>query len=219
MTALKKISLVVFILFTNSGCVSIPSEAPELSTELGNRISSIEGANIILLQRFFGEKRSKVDRFIDNEWVPLFSEKFFSNPQISATWDAIVQSNDENERLDFITKLGPELIAKINEKRASMIRPLEELEREIERQIRAEYSQAKAINNRITSFLLSASNVVDNRNRYLSQLGVSEADVTDAINKTDDAVSALLNKTETVADKAEAAEKFIEKIREIKNSL
>jgi len=219
MSAFKKISIVVLMMFTTSACVSIPSEAPELSAELGNRISAIESSNIILLQRFFGQKRSEVDRFIDEEWVPLFAEKFFSNPQISKTWDTIVKSNDKNVRLDFITKLGPKLIAKINEKRASMIRPLDELEREIERQIRAEYSQAKAINNSITSFLLSAAEVANNRNRYLNELGVSETDVSTAINKTDDAVSTLLTKTETVADKVEAAEKYIEKIRKIKNSL
>lgn len=219
MKIFKKISLVVLMLSTITGCLSIPSEAPELSAELGKRISAIESSNIILLQRFFDQKRSEVDRFIDEEWVPLFAEKFFSRAQISKVWDTIVKSNDKKYRLDFITKLGPKLIAKINEKRASMIRPLDELEREIERQIRAEYSQVKAINNSITSFLLSAAEVANNRNRYLNELGVSETDVSAAINKTDDAVSTLLNKTETVADKVEAAEKYIEKIRKIKNSL
>jgi len=219
MKVFKKISLVILMLFTVTGCVSIPSEAPELSAELGNRISAIESANIILLQRFFDHKRSEIDRFIDDEWVPMFADKYFSNHQIAKAWDEIVKSNNKKDRLEFITKLGPSLIAKINEKRASMIRPLEELERGIERQIRAEYSQAKAINNSITSFLLSASEVTANRNRYLDELGISETDVSTAINKTDDAVAALLNRTKTVADKVKGAEKYIEKIKKIKNSL
>jgi len=219
MKAFKKISLIALMLATITGCVSIPSEAPELSAELGNRISAIESSNIILLQRFFDQKRSEVDRFIDEEWVPLFAEKFFTNPQMSKMWDKIVKSNNKTDRLDFIIKLGPKLIAKISEKRASMIRPLDELEREIERQIRAEYSQAKAINNSITSFLLSAAEVANNRNRYLNELGVSETDVSSAINKTDDAISSLLSKTETAANKVEAAEKYIDKIKKIKNSL
>jgi ribosome-associated translation inhibitor RaiA len=219
MKIFKKISQIAFMLIAISGCVSIPSEAPELSAELGQRISAIESSNIILLQRFFDQKRSEVDRFIDEEWVPLFAEKFFNNPQISKMWDKIVKSNNKTDRLDFIIKLGPKLIAKISEKRASMIRPLDELEREIERQIRAEYSQAKAINNSITSFLVSAAEVANNRNRYLNELGVSETDVSSAINKTDDAISSLLSKTETVADKVAAAETYIDKIKKIKNSL
>jgi len=141
------------------------------------------------------------------------------NPEISNIWDTIVKSKNKKDRLDFIIKLGPKLITKINEKRASFIRPLDELEREVGRKIRAEYSQSKAINNSITSFLLSASEVANNRNRFLNELGISEIDVSSAISKTDDAISSLLNKTETVADKVKAADKYIEKIRKIKNSL
>ena len=66
-----------------SGCASIPPEAPELSMELGNRISAIEDAHITLLNRFFDQKRSDVDEFIEEEWVPVFAEEFFSNPAIA----------------------------------------------------------------------------------------------------------------------------------------
>lgn len=214
-----KFSLMPLVLVIVTGCVSIPQEAPELSKELGNRITAIETANITLLQRYFSLKRDEVDRFVDEQWVPIFAEKFFSNPKISKIWDSIVKSNDKTDRLDFIVRLGPKLQKKINQKRAELMRPLEELEREIERKIRGEYGQAKAINNSITSFLLSASEVAENRNRYLNEIGVSEVDVNNVINKTDDAIAGLLNKTESIAEKVESAEKFVEKIKKIKNSL
>lgn len=50
------------------GCASIPSEAPELSAALGQRISAIEDSNITLLKRFFDQKRREVDKFIEKEW-------------------------------------------------------------------------------------------------------------------------------------------------------
>lgn len=54
-------------LVTLIGCASIPKEAPELSLELGKQISSMEKANITLLNRFFDQKRSDIDKFIENE--------------------------------------------------------------------------------------------------------------------------------------------------------
>jgi len=202
-----------------SGCVSIPPEAPELSTELGKRISAIEDANITLLHRFFDQKRQDIDRFIDHEWVPTFAENFFNDSQISEAWQTIVRENDVNERLTFIVKLGPKLQERINEKRTKLIRPLDNLERKIKSQIADEYAQARAINNSITSFLLSASEVTSNRNRYLEKVGVSQTDIGNVIDKTDDAVSGLLQKSGTIQDKVSSAEKYLTKLREIKDSL
>ena len=56
-----------------AGCVSIPSEAPELSQTLGYRLKALENANITLLQRYFDLKRRDIDRFIADEWVPKFA--------------------------------------------------------------------------------------------------------------------------------------------------
>ena len=148
------------VLIAVTGCVSIPSEAPELSVELGKRIAAIE-------DRFFDQKRKEVDKFIEEEWVPEFANHFFSNKTISDAWETIVSEDDKKQRLLFLVKTGPRLIKKINEKRLELIQPLDALERRIELKIREEYTQARAINNSITSFLLSASKVADNRNRYL----------------------------------------------------
>ena len=65
-----------------AGCVSIPSEAPELSIELGKRISAIEESNITLIHRYFDHKREQVDNFIQEEWIPEFAKNFFSNSKV-----------------------------------------------------------------------------------------------------------------------------------------
>lgn len=202
-----------------SGCASIPPEAPELSTELGNRISAIEDANLILLHRFFDQKRNEVDRFIAEEWVPVFANEFFSTPNIANAWNVIVQENDKEQRLRFIIKTGPKLQAMINKKRLELIKPLDELERKIEGAIRDEYSQAIAINNSITSFLLSASKVAENRNRYLEIAGMTDKKFGALIEKTDSAVSDLLLGAEDIEEKMGSAEKYLEKLREIHDSI
>ena len=202
-----------------TGCVSIPSEAPELYAELGKRISAIEDSNITLLERFFDQKREEVDRFIKDEWVPEFANQFFSNETISRAWDTIVREDDRGQRLLFLVKIGPKLQERINNKRLELIRPLDELERRIEREIRGEYDQARAINNTITSFLMSSSKVTESRARYLEMIGVSDDKIGELISETDSAVSSLLGKANDAKDKVGRAEEFLDKVREIKESI
>lgn len=218
MVKIFKVIFLLSILFI-SGCASIPPEAPELSAELGKRISAIEDSNITLLKRFFDQKRREVDKFIENEWVPEFANQFFSNETISNAWDTIVSENDKKQRLMFLIKTGPKLQERINEKRLELIQPLDDLERRIETKIREEYTQARAMNSSITSFLLSASKVAENRNRYLEMIGVTDESLGKLIDKTDDAVTDLLGKASDVEDKVTRAEEFLGKVREIRDSI
>lgn len=205
-------------IFTLTGCASIPPEAPELSIELGNRISAIEDFNITLLNRFFDQKRKEVDRFIENEWVPELAKQFFSNQTIADAWDIIVSENDKKQRLLFLVKTGPNLQKRINEKRLEIIQPLDDLERRIESRIREEYTQARAMNISITSFLLSASRVAENRNRYLEMADFTDQSLGELIDKTDSAVSSLLDQTNDVEDKVTRSEQFLGKVQKIRDS-
>lgn len=201
------------------GCVSFPPEVPELSVELGNRILAIETSNIALLHRFFDRKRNEIDRFIEQEWVPTFAEEFFSTEYIADVWDTIVSENNKQDRLRFIISTGPKLQEKINSKRLELIKPLDDLERRIENMLRAEYAQARAINNSITSFLISASKIVENRNRYLGMVGITDEKMADFIDETDNAVSGLLKKTKDSQEKVDAAKEYIKKIKSIKGNI
>lgn len=210
---------IIAVAIALGGCTSIPSEAPNLSSELGIRISAIEESNITLLHRFFDQKRKTVDKFIEDEWVPEFAEQFFSNTKMAATWDTIVSENNKTDRVRFITLAGPKLQERINQKRLELIQPLDELERRIEASIRGEFMQAKAINNSITSFLLSASKVTETRNRYLEMAGIKDEKIGQLIDKTDDAVSSLLGKATNIQDKISRSEAFLSKMKEIRNSI
>ena len=207
------------ILFLLNGCVTIPPEAPELSVQLGKRISAIEDSNITLLNRFFDQKRREVDLFIETEWVPTFANDVFSNDKISKVWDEIVKADNKEDRLIFLIKMGPKLQQKINEKRIELIQPLDALERRIEKHIRDEYAQANAMNNSITSFLVSASKVAENRDRYLDMAGITDEKIGSFIDRTDDAVADLLGKTKVAKSKLDRASEFLENVREIRDSI
>jgi len=210
---LKFFSILAFI-FLIPGCATIPSEAPQLSGELGKRISAIEKSNLTLLHKFFDLKRNEVDKFIEKEWTPIFAKEFFSDPKIQKIWETIVTENNPADRLKFLIITGPKLQKKINSKRLQLIKPLDKLERLIERKIRSEFRQARSINNSITSFLMSASKVEENRNRYLNMIGISDDKIGQAIDDVDETVGNLVDKSKDIKS---YSEKYIKKLNDLKN--
>lgn len=202
-----------------AGCASIPPEAPELSAQLGARISSLEAAHIRLLQEFFREKRRRVDDFVQDVWVPVFAQEFFGDPRIDAVWKQVVQSGDPKDRLRFITLVGPKLQEKINRKRIELIQPLDELEATIKDRLKSEYDQTRAINNTLTSFLHSASKVEENRKRYLDMIGVTDKEIDRFVNETDQAVSELVDAARSIEDRVKDAEKYRMRVKNILDKL
>lgn len=215
----KALMVLLLVFLYAAGCVSIPRETSELSVELGNRISAIEKSNITLLHSYFADKRNAIDEFITNEWSQKLTQNFFSDPQITATWKEILAVNDEIQKIDFLKKAGTAIQKQISKKRLELIQPLDDLERKIEMKIREEYSFAYAINNSITSFLISASELAENRNRYLNMIGVTDEKISEIINTADNAVSELLLKTRSFNENVEAAELFKKKIELLINNL
>ena len=202
-----------------TGCATIPSEAAELSSELGNRISALQNANLTLLNRYFDLKRAEVDRFIEETWVPEYAMEVFKHPTIAKGWDTIVQENDPSERLKFIVWLGPKIQSKINSKRLEIISPIDSIEQQIEDQLRSAYAEVRAINNTLTAFLLSASRVAENRNRYLDMVGVTDEQIGDVIYEIDNVVADLLavgkDAENTITQIEDAEQQYVEKLKNV----
>ncbi len=206
------LTLILFI-FTAGACASIPKEAAELSVELGNQMKNLEYSHISLVNKYFKEKRSNIDRFLNDEWVPLLTKKFFENSEVTDAWNSIVTENNETDRAEFLKKAASALQKQVNLKRLELIGPLDELELALERNIRAAYTQAFAINNTLTSFLDNASELTGKRDAYLSVVGVTQKRVTDVIDQTDAAVSDIMNVKNLVTDEVNYLREFKEKIQ------
>ncbi len=211
--------LVVVICLFFVGCVSVPPQAPKLSEEIGLRINSIEDAHLNLLHNFFENKRQIVDDFISDEWLPLFAKNFFDNQQISQAWDEIVQSGNKEERLKFIVLLGPRIQSKINDKRQELIQPLDDLEAEVRKKITMEYNQVKSANNAITSYLVSASKVDENRQRYLDMFGITENKIDGVLTEVDGFVEKLVKGGETVLNPEKKTTEYLEKLLELTKTI
>ena len=207
--------ILLFLVVTMPACVTIPREAPELSMQLGSRIAAIEKAHFTLLHKYFNDKRNKVDDFIMEEWVPEFTRQFASDPNIERLWAEIVSSDNKKDRQEFLVRLGPKLQVKINSKRLELIKPLDDAERLLEQTLQEEYQQAIAINNSLTSFLVSAAKVDENRRRYMDLAGVTDQKMSMIIDKIDSGVGTLLDKAHQVSGKEEKTKKYLDQINSV----
>lgn len=212
------VSLILFTLFLNS-CVSVPKEAPVLSQQLRNEIQELENSHLALVHNFFELKRKNVKEYINTVWLPLFAENFFRKRDISEGWDFIVKEGTSEDRLQFILATAPELQKQLNHQYDTMIEPLDKLEYQLEQALKEKYSNAKSINNTITSFLISASEVDENRQRYLDMVGITDDKISKTIDKTEKITGNMLNTANTAESKYDEILENIENYKEQLNNI
>lgn len=211
------ITIVIFLLFF--GCASIPKESATLSEELGLQINSLEKSHIALLHSFFAQKREAVDNFIKERWIPVYAGNLFEDPGLKEELKELCNSSNTEDLFNAYTVLGTQLQSDINDKRTELIKPLDELEKNLEEKIRNEYNVARSINNSLTSYLYSASKVEENRNRYLEMLGVTQDKINTAIDNADKIVDGLVKAGDKATEIETKGAEYLKKLNDLKNSL
>ncbi len=221
----KRVSRLLTLLLVSAmscgicACASIPAEAPVLSDELGHRLQALESAHLALLHRYMEEKRARVNEFIDHEWIPSFTHEFFSDPEMQAAWNQVVQSGSEEDRSGYLLNVAPALMAEISAKRNEMLLPLYEIERQLEQGLREDYIQAKAINTALSSFLSSASELAQTRQNYLALAGVEERALRNFVAEMDDTVNDLVVKKGQALDAYQTTQDYLARMKEILDRL
>lgn len=175
-------------------CASIPKEAPLLSEQLGKEISEIESSHLRLVESFFELKRKNVRDYLEQVWLPMYAETFFGNPNIKQMWEQVSSEGSETGRLMFLLNTAPELQADINRQYQNSVEDLDRLERELKKALQEKYLNARSINNTLTSFLVSASEVDQNRQRYFNMAGFTQDKIGAVIEQTDLITSNFLQK-------------------------
>ena len=202
-----------------SACASIPSQAPQLSSELGGRLRALEDAHLALVHHYMDERRARVSDFIDHQWIPQFADEFFQDPAMQGAWEEVVASGSAQDRTQYLLTVAPLLLKEIESKRREMLLPLDEVERELVRRLTDEYLQAKAINNALTSFLASASQVDQSRREYLAVAGVNETDLRSFVRDADEAVESLASRERQAKDAMASAKEYLAKMKELLDQL
>lgn len=217
---MKSIRILLLLLpFGLFSCASIPKEAPVLSEQLGEEINNLEGSHIRLVESFFELKRKNLRTYLEEKWLPEYAETFFAKPDIQQMWERVSAEGAEEDRLMFLLVTAPELQADINKQYQQTIEPLNQLERALKKSLQEKYRNAMSINNTLTSFLVSAAEVDENRQRYLDMAGFTEDKISAAIDQTESLTSELLIKALDADAKLKGAEDNIEEYKKKINDI
>lgn len=213
MRILSIVGTAALLLVVASGCTSVPPAAPVLSAELGSRIQETRAAHRALVRMYMDDKRAEVDRFLMEEWVPVFARDLFQKQPVVRAWDEVVRSNDPKMRLDFLVGLGPRLQAAINRKRTELIRPLDEMERSILRRLDDNYDQMLALNATLTGLLASASRGGETRQEILKMLNAQQK-LPSYLDKVDEVVNLIVAGRDTFDQNHKRIEDIVDSVKE-----
>jgi len=209
----------VFCVILFVSCASIPKETPQLSQELGAQISALQTSHLALLHKFFAAKRTEIRDFVDKEWSPKFIENFFAQPPISEAWQKVVDSEDPQDRMEFITRVMPEIQHQTQKEYTSLIAPINALETELEAAVRQKYSTALNINQTLTAYLESASNVAGKRREYLGKIGIDQSDIDAVIDTVDQLTRQALQGAENAEDIKQQLEDYKQQLEDLLDDL
>ncbi|MBZ9728257.1 hypothetical protein LB467_01025 [Salegentibacter sp. JZCK2] len=218
-----RILVLIGLSLTLLSCASIPKEAPMLSQNLGIEIQELESSHYQLVEVYFDLKRKNAREYLEKVWLPKYAGKFFSDPDIKEMWEMVISSGSEKDRLMFLLVTAPELQSEINKQYQYMIGPLDQLEKMLKGSLTEKYNNARSINNVLTSFLVSAAEVEQNRQRYLDMAGITDEKISSAIHNIEVATSKMVS----TATKANAGfsdvesniSQYREKINQILNQV
>lgn len=178
-----------------SACASVPQEAVELSYLVGRDMAALQQSYDLLIEQRFEDYRAQRIAYLENIWAPAFIAEWIKDGRLIDSARGVVvynESQDEyvaptpgREQQQLISTIygwSDAAIFEINDKRASLLDPLDEQERQIRREARAAFDQLIQANAYITAHLNSIREVQDLQTQALEALGVE--DVVSSLNES-----------------------------------
>lgn len=179
-----------------------PTPAPELFAQLESLITSTKKSHISLFQNSFREKRNIIDQFINEQWMLEFTKKFFQSDSIKNLWKNVGDNPEEMQKA--FQKIGSLLQERINEKRAELISPIDEIENKIENDLNEHYERLYAILNSLVYYHLSAKQSIEYRSyklKYLVTQGIDFESVLKETNNKFDGITEIFSITDELGKK------------------
>ena len=151
------------------GCVTVPQESVQLSSELTKMIRSAEQTHLAMLNQFIAERKKRTDDFLKNTWTPKFMENAMEDTKIMELLEA---ESDPVERALLVREFSEDASTQIAERRASLMDAIDEIGNALRRAIQEHYADMLTVSNALTAHLRSAAEVTETRENLLAALKV-----------------------------------------------
>jgi hypothetical protein len=174
--ALAALALTLSLLST--GCTPpVPPQAAELSRAVGDRIAATQASHEAFLMEYFESSRARVEDFLQQRWIPEFLANFTADAELMELLSdsTLVGQRGDEERGAIVMDFATAAIKEIEAQRRSLLRPIDRLEREALKELRANYADLNAMNASVTSYIESVQKLSEARDAILYRLDLLEA--------------------------------------------
>jgi len=98
-------------------------------------------------------KRADVDRFVQQDWLPLFAKTALETPAVQRVFQQACRAESPTDRIEALVGLGTRLQAQLNQRRTELMQPLDQFEADLIRSVETAYSEMLAANATLTGLL------------------------------------------------------------------
>ena len=208
-----------------SACASVPPEAVELSYLVGRDIGRLQQSYDLLLEQRFEDYRAQRIAYLENVWAPAFIAEWIKDGRLIDTARGVVvydegkddyvsptPGREQQQLLSTIYGWSDAAIFEMNDKRKSLLDPLNEQERQVRREARAAFDQVIQANAYITAHLNSIRKVQDLQKQALEALGIK-----DVVSSLNDRLVQVSNSARDGLDAIREADGHVDRAIEIRS--
>lgn len=212
-----KVSIVLF-LFLSTACAEIPKEVVELSYGMGQDLNAVHQSYRELITSRFEDFRRQRLEYVNNRWAPEFIRGWVKKGRLVEVAKGEVvfstELNDfvrpdpdraEQQMLRTVNLWSRTAIAKIEEKKKSLIDPLNADEKELLATVDTAFERLYIANTTITAHLNSIREVKEVQDDALKALNLKELQekINDLLVKASDKAAAFREDVEKAEGKIE----------------
>jgi hypothetical protein len=175
--------LIVCISLFMFGCsATVPKEVVELSYKMEKDMVQIQSTYISLVKQHIGLLKLQRENYLKNEWIPQYIKSWIEDGQLIGMAEGTVEYDEEADKFLNVTVLNRQAqlqgvvlwaeaaVSGIDDKRQSLIHPLEISEAQLIESINQSFSLLLRGNKTITAHLNSIREVQDVQNELLSKV-------------------------------------------------
>lgn len=231
---LKIITSIIVVTMLGS-CASIPKETVILSQTLGKDLKELHNSHRNMVQLYYKKIKDNINVFVDEVYSPYIINYMlkaemqgYKNGELSlykAIEDGgkLATSSATENAMGYMQDFLEIIKSQIEEKRESLLSPIETEERELLNKINQSYENVLLANTSITNYLKSIRKLKETQQEVLSMVGLSGTDTTiiNSLMTVSEKVNEVVKagkKIDIESDKAlEEIEKVTKEIKQLTN--
>ena len=228
----NKILVVIFSALLLVSCASIPKETVTLSKTIGSDLQILHDSHRNMVQLYYNGIKLNINTFIDDVYAPFIIHHVLEvelnkhkrgESSIYGIIENAGKKGGKEEALNVMLEFQEAANQQINAKKAELLSPILQQEREILSAIDQSYQNTIYANTTLTTYLVSVRKVKESQNEALSFVGLNGLDttVTNQLVELSGFIDMILEKGEKINIKSDEAQQQIEdivnKIKELTN--